>query len=117
MQKLFKKYKKIIYILVAVVLLFALYNFFFAGDDDGALLVSEVPGGGNIDVGREILASLLEIRSFKLDEGIFEDKGFKLLFDFSQEIESQPVGRPNPFSPIGVDEEIIIPEEPISSDL
>jgi hypothetical protein len=116
MPKFFKKYKKIIYVLVAVILLFALYNFFFAGDDDGALLVSEVSGSGNVDVGREILASLLEIRAFKLDESIFENKGFKLLLDFSQEIESQPVGRPNPFSPIGIDVEII-PKESIPSDL
>jgi hypothetical protein len=112
MKELFKKYKKILYILILVVAIFVLYNFFFSGDDDGALLVSETPGGGSIDVGREILASLLKIRSFELDDSIFEDVGFNLLFDFSQEIESQPVGRPNPFSPVGVDVDVNPPEPP-----
>lgn len=111
MKKLFEKYKKAIIFLVAVVVLFSLYNFFLAGEgDDGPLLTSEGLDGSSL-AGREILTFLLEIRSIELDQDFFNSKSFNTLIDFSQEIEPQPVGRPNPFAPVGVDIEFSPTEE------
>ena len=98
-----KKYKNIIIGAVVVVVLFFLYSAFLKGDGNTDTLVSESPEGLNSDVTMELLSILLEIRSITLNEKIFSDEGFSSLEDFSQEIPQEPVGRPNPFLPIGTD--------------
>ncbi|MEK7120934.1 MAG: hypothetical protein AAB840_02480 [Patescibacteria group bacterium] len=74
------------------------------------LLVSE-----NVDdsaVGRELLASLLTLKSLKFDKALFEDSTFKSFLDFSVEIPDEPHGRPNPFYPIGYDGAgVVVPDE------
>lgn len=54
-------------------------------------------------VGDETLQILSELRTLTLDEDIFTDKAFQSLEDFSMEIKEQPVGRNNPFAPLGED--------------
>jgi len=55
-------------------------------------------------VGREFLSTLLNIRSIKLDESIFENKTFLSLQDFSRKLEADTnPGRSNPFAPLGAD--------------
>jgi hypothetical protein len=53
------------------------------------------------DVGKELLNTLLQLRSLSLDDKIFSDQLFLNLVDFSVEIAPQPIGRFNPFAPIG----------------
>lgn len=65
------------------------------------LLVSETVDGST--VGRELLASLITLKSLKFDKGLFDDSTFKSFLDFSIEIPDEPFGRPNPFYPIGAD--------------
>ena len=54
-------------------------------------------------MGAEVLSALNQLRTLKLDNSIFKDKTFMSLKDFSKPLNSEPVGRVNPFSPIGVE--------------
>lgn len=51
--------------------------------------------------GREFVTQLLAIQSIRFNLDFFNDPVFRNLQDFSQVIEKQPIGRPNPFAPIG----------------
>ncbi len=47
----------------------------------------------------ESLTIVNKIMSLKLDTSLLEDDVFNSLVDFSQSIDAEPVGRPNPFVP------------------
>ncbi len=47
-----------------------------------------------------IVATLLTLRTVKLDGTIFSDPAFMGLQDVSTDIIAEPVGRPNPFAPL-----------------
>lgn len=96
---LYKKYKNYILGGVLIVLLFAAYSVLFGGDDGGARLQSETVGPEGA-VEQELLATLLELRSVKLDDAILSNPAFQSLRDFSQPLTPQPIGRNNPFAPL-----------------
>ena len=50
---------------------------------------------------QELLAELLQLREIQLDDSLFRSQTFQSLKDFSRPIVAQPVGRENPFAPIG----------------
>lgn len=50
---------------------------------------------------RELVESLLTLRAITLSGSIFTDPAFRSLKDFGTPIVAEPVGRPNPFAPIG----------------
>lgn len=102
----FKQHKNIILGLIAVVLLFVGYVVLFGGEDDGAALTSESPSGESA-VGSDLLTLLLELNSLELNATIFENPLFQQLQDFSQELVPEPVGRNNPFAPVGSDEPVL----------
>jgi hypothetical protein len=54
-------------------------------------------------MGAEVLTALNQLRTLKLDSSIFSDKTYLSLEDFSKPLNPEPVGRINPFSPIGVE--------------
>ncbi|MCX6753260.1 MAG: hypothetical protein NTW62_02880 [Candidatus Nomurabacteria bacterium] len=55
-------------------------------------------------VGQEFITTLLNVNNIKLDDGIFSNPAFSTLKDSTIELVSDGnEGRPNPFSPIGVD--------------
>lgn len=86
-------------IAVAVVLLGVLgYVLFFGGAEEGALS-RETPATES--VGRDLLATLLELKSIDLDEALFQHPAFRALSDFGVAIPPQPLGRVNPFAPLG----------------
>ena len=75
------------------------------------LLTSESGVGGTTAqtaAERELLNTLLELRAIRLDGEIFSDPGFAALRDFSTDIVSEPIGRRNPFAPLG--EPGVLPE-------
>ncbi len=89
-------------ILIAIVLLgigIAGFMIFGKSDSQTSILVSQNANANNI--GAEILTALNQLDSLKLDESVFEDGSFKTLINFSKPIQSQPVGRNNPFAPVG----------------
>lgn len=69
-----------------------------AADD---LLVTEDFTSAASEAERDLVATLLELRSVSLDNTLFEDPAFRSLVDFGIEIVPEPVGRNNPFAPLG----------------
>ena len=106
----FKKHKVLV-IIFLVIVAFVAYSFFPGGEEED-LLTTEVVGGNTLvgTVDRELLSLLLELQGLKLEAEIFGSDVFKGLIDFGQELLPHPVGRPNPFAPIGVG---ISVEEPV----
>lgn len=62
--------------------------------------LTSTPAGGSL-VEQGIVPTLLALRAVKLDGTIFSDPTFIRLKDFSTEIVPEPVGRTNPFAPLG----------------
>lgn len=56
------------------------------------------PGGGSSG----LVETLLALRTVTLSGSIFSDPAFQNLKDFSVAIVPEPVGRPDPFAPLGV---------------
>ena len=50
---------------------------------------------------QDLVATLIALRAVKLDGSLFSDPGFQSLRDFSTPIVPEPVGRPDPFAPLG----------------
>jgi hypothetical protein len=50
---------------------------------------------------QEALAVLADVKRISLDTTIFENPKFLSFFDFSRPIDPKPLGRRNPFLPIG----------------
>jgi hypothetical protein len=70
-------------------------------DDDAALLVTEDLTQAT-ESDRDIVNVLLQLRAVTLSGTIFTDPTFMTLQDFGSEIVPEPVGRPNPFAPLGL---------------
>jgi hypothetical protein len=109
---MFQKLKGIIIFAVIITIVILVYVFYFKGDavDEGALTssgaapdaVSQTGEAPDPALGEEFLVLLLNIQNIKLDGAIFEDPAFKSLQDSSIElVQDIPEGRPNPFAPIG----------------
>ena len=100
-----KKYKTIFIIVIVVIAGGIAYNTLFKSDNENLLtsdigiLSSEESAAAVAE--NDLLNLLLDIRSIKLDGNIFSKETFKSLEDFGQEIIPEPVGRENPFAPIG----------------
>lgn len=95
-----KHHRTSITTILVLIIAFVLYGFFFAGGDDEVLVSeSELPSEA---VGADLLNLLLTLQSLTLDESIFENETFMALVDFGVELSPEPVGRPNPFAPLGV---------------
>lgn len=82
-------------ILVAILVWIGLSS---SASPSGSLLQTETVDQNGSD--QELVATLLALRSVKLDGAIFSDPGFQSLKDFSTEIVPEPIGRPNPFLPL-----------------
>jgi hypothetical protein len=50
---------------------------------------------------RAVVESLLTLRAITLSGTIFSDPAFMSLHDFGTLLVAEPIGRPNPFAPIG----------------
>lgn len=100
MNDFIHRYQNIFVIGGLIILAFVAYSFFAPKGNSGALTVQNVdPAQGVVE--QELLSLLLELRSIKLDVSLFADQRFQGLEDFSQDIVSEPIGRTNPFTPLG----------------
>lgn len=99
--------KKIIIVILLAIVLFVVYAVFIKKDPttttDGSLITS----GGVLSedaraLGNQISQALVRIEQIKLDKNIFTDAIYKTLVDRSEPIIEEPIGRPNPFAPIGI---------------
>ncbi len=99
MMSLIQRYQNFIVIAVVIIAGFIAYSFFFTGGDEQVLSTTEVAQSAEVD--RELIALLLELKGITLDESLFADQRFRSLQDFSQDLVAEPVGRVNPFAPLG----------------
>jgi hypothetical protein len=93
--------KTIIMILVVLAVMFYAYTSFFSGGDTGNIVSSDQSGQNNPGV--EIIAMLDRLKALKLDGKLLQSDQFKTLNDETHQIVDEPVGRNNPFAPIGRD--------------
>lgn len=95
----FTQHKGILIGVVLVIVGFVVYSYFFTGGSQQPLTV-QTPSA-NVAVDNDLIALLSTLKSIKLDANIFSDPAFQSLQDFSQALVSEPVGRTNPFAPLG----------------
>lgn len=96
------KLKKIILIVLALVIIFVIYAVFIKKDPTSESLIGASPTTSNAQVlGNQISQALLRIEQIKLDKTIFSDVIYRTLVDRSEPISEEPIGRANPFAPIG----------------
>lgn len=97
MLALLKKNMVVIGVIIAAIVVL----YYFSSSGGGAVLTSsseiESP------VSQEILATLGNLRTIKLDNSIFQDPLFMSLSDFGVTIPPAAAGRRNPFAPVGQD--------------
>lgn len=105
-MEILMKYKKWIIGAVVLIILFIVYSVFFnnsssnnSGSD--ALLSSNTSQRPAEIVGNEIITALNQIEALILDRSLFADPVYRSLKDRSQIIPPEPVGKANPFDPIG----------------
>lgn len=105
MMNLLREHKNIVGLGGIGILLLLGYLLFFRSStpapttgQNGALIVTTVAAQG---VGSDLVAILLKLQSLKLDTAVLKDPAFRSLNDFGREIPLEPVGRVNPFAPIG----------------
>ncbi len=102
------KLKKIIIVIVLLVISFFVYSNFIKKDSQPTELISGARGLtstrnlAEIQVlGTQITQALIQIESLSLDREIFNNSIFRSLNDRSEPIGSEPIGRSNPFAPLG----------------
>ncbi len=74
------------------------YVVFWPSSDGATLLSVERPAGVKEN---DLLVLLLDLKSLQLDDSVLSDPVFRSLKHFGVDIPPEPVGRSNPFAPIG----------------
>ena len=100
------KSKKIIISSLAIVILFVIYAVFIKSNPKVTLFVTgaSISSQGQEDariLGAQIAQALVQIEKITLSKKIFGSEIYKSLKDRSQPINDEPMGRANPFAPIG----------------
>lgn len=96
----FKENQTAILVVVILIVAFFAYTYFFTGKEEGAILqTEEVSIAAPAD--QDLISLLLQLKAITLSDAIFSDPEFKSLHDFSQELVDEPIGRINPFAPLG----------------
>src|SRR3989338_5103866 len=93
--------KNMVVIGVVVAALAVLYYFYSTGSSSELLTAESQPS----PVSQEILATLGNLRTIRLDNSVFKDPLFLSLSDFGVTIPPAAAGRPHPLSPVGGDKD------------
>ncbi len=88
-------------VLIGIIAAAAIALYFYSSRSSGALLTSSE--AVDSPVSQEVLATLGNLRTIKLDNSIFSDPLFMSLSDFGVSIPPAAAGRRNPFAPVGQD--------------
>jgi hypothetical protein len=68
---------------------------------DAVLTTTTPPSGAAGSAQRQLLSTLNDLRSIRLGAEILNDPAFLSLRDFGTDIITEPIGRRNPFAPLG----------------
>lgn len=96
---------KILLLFVGLIVAFGLWYGLASSSGGSSLIASDATTGNAATdpAGQEVVETLLALRAISLDGTIFQSPAFQSLQDFSTEIVQEPVGRPNPFAPLGAE--------------
>jgi hypothetical protein len=73
--------------------------YLFLGEQDDVIVTDQATTEA-IQRGQELLVLFQQVESITFNGGVLEDVRFTSLIDLHQTIESEPVGRSNPFAPL-----------------
>lgn len=93
----------IVVIVIAAILIGGWY-FYENGTSSSAgsaNLTASSPSGSSPIVGADVLSILQSVSSIKIDTSFFSSPVYQSLVDYSIQVPPQPVGRPDPFAPVG----------------
>ena len=90
---------KLISIVVLVLLIGAAWWEFTGSSSSAPVLSTSASATSTEDA--QLVSTLLQLQAVTLNGTILSDPGFLSLQDFTTQVISQPLGRPNPFAPIG----------------
>lgn len=94
-----KQHKLLTGILVVVLVGVAWYE--FSGSSGPAPVLSSTGAASSTNAeDAQLISTLLQLQTVTLSGAILSDPGFLSLQDYTTQIISEPVGRPNPFAPI-----------------
>ena len=91
------------------------YQTFLKTEPASDLVTVAAPSAAQIKAGRDFLVTLNNLKAIQLNPAIFSERTFAALKDISVTLPEEPKGRPNPFSPIGNDAQVIESESPTPS--
>ncbi|MBI4093621.1 hypothetical protein HY417_01535 [Candidatus Kaiserbacteria bacterium] len=94
-MQFFSQYKLYLFLGVAVVIAIGAW-FVLSEPSQEELTTTSVNGSG---VDKDLVGTLLQLRTVSLSGTVFSDPAFQSLQDFGTQIIPEPVGRPNPFAP------------------
>jgi hypothetical protein len=99
------KTKKIVYGLILFVLAIALYFTYFSSPSSSSKVIvdSGTSGDGSSTlVGQDILDLVDSLQRVSIDQSVFVNPLFQNLKDFTVTVQREPIGRSNPFAPLGL---------------
>ncbi len=91
---------KVLSIIIAFA--FAIAAWYFLSGSTPATVISSNQPSQSPQGTDQLVQSLLALQSVTLSGTIFSDPSFQVLKDFTTPITPEPVGRPDPFAPLGV---------------
>jgi hypothetical protein len=96
------KINKNVLLAIALLIVAVVGYFLFMSKDSGPAPLTETQAGAQGAIGQEIVIELNRLRSLQnISTDIFKNSAFASLKDYTQVVVPQPVGRPNPFAPVG----------------
>ncbi len=93
--------KNTLFALALALILWLGYTVFFSKDDPSLTAGNALVSSQAARDTQEFLTRLQQLRNIQLDRTIFSDDRFRSFVDHRQDIVDEPVGRANPFAPIG----------------
>lgn len=99
MMALLKKNIGVVLAILVAVFALVIYLNYFSGSSSVELLTSTGDETGSAST--DLLATLSNLHSIKLNNSIFSDPVFLSLTSFGVELPLESVGRRNPFAPVG----------------
>jgi hypothetical protein len=92
---------KIASLVVLLILIGAAWWGFTSNSSPSATLVTTAgPADASSTQDAQLVATLLQLQAVTLSGTILNDPGFLALQDFTTQVVTEPVGRPNPFAPL-----------------
>jgi len=110
MKNFFQNNKNILITVIILIIGFYIFKYFKGATSPAESLDSSV-----VSAGRDVVDLSNSIKNATLDSSLFSIPTYKALQDFSTEITLQPIGRVNPFSPIGSESIQAVPAQTTST--